>query len=799
MRDRARDEDREGDDKREHKSSKSRRLGNGEEADGLDSSNGRRRSTGDRNESRKRSSGSSRAGSDEDDHDARNESHSKQMKKKQEENTLEKLSNWYQDGEPENKHDGGNESGKLEKVTTWKSLIPEVKNLLILSTRARSASAKIEPGESKSRGLDSCSDKDMKSHGREDRRVDAEKSKSKGKSEVPEEDSKESSLTHEDRLENSDIDYEISSTYKQRELEKDGYRDRSKGRGDNWSDRNGDWGDSKDNSKRGQPSGNDRETKDGDIGYNHSREWELQRYGRKRIDHKRPQGRSGGRKDGSRTEAMKTSSNYGISNGNYDVIEIQTRSFDCEREESGSFFSRRNEVVQQSDMKLAPNDEEWAYPREDKTRRIDICMGLGHQAGKTTGQRGVVSNRTAGGQTAKVLAVVHSLHMETRSQVALVELRKQSEGVELGEEGVGLLGDSQQVGIPMPMMGSSFGPLGMPPPGQMRPLTPSMLPAPGPPISPGVLIPPFAPPVVWPGARGVEMNMLAIPPGLSPVPPGPSRPRFSPNVGTPPNPALYFNQSGPGRVPPNISGPGFNAIVPVGREQPQDKAPGGWVPPRTNGPAGKAPPRGEQNDYSQNFVDTGMQPQNFIRELELTNVVEDYPNLRELIQKKDEIVTKSIFPPMYYKCEHVLSLEFFGTKFDVILVDSPWEEYAHRAPGVTNHMEYWTFEEIMNLKIEINKTNAPPGLRHDSHTLFQRSKEHFLMGIKGTVCRNTDGHIIHANIDTDVIIADEPPYGSTAKPEDMYRIIEHFCLGRRRLELFGEDHNIWSGWLTVGK
>lgn len=33
----------------------------------------------------------------------------------------------------------------------------------------------------------------------------------------------------------------------------------------------------------------------------------------------------------------------------------------------------------------------------------------------------------------------------------------------------------------------------------------------------------------------------------------------------------------------------------------------------------------------------------------------------------------------------------------------------------------------------------------------------------------------------------------------MYRIVEHFALGRRRLELFGEDHNIRSGWLTVGK
>ncbi|KAJ0764144.1 putative mRNA (2'-O-methyladenosine-N(6)-)-methyltransferase [Helianthus annuus] len=296
-------------------------------------------------------------------------------------------------------------------------------------------------------------------------------------------------------------------------------------------------------------------------------------------------------------------------------------------------------------------------------------------------------------------------------------------------------------------------------------------------------------------------------------------------------------------MPPNILGPGFNPLGPMGRGQQQDKGPGGWVPPRNNGPPGKAPSRGEQNDYSQNFVDTGMRPQNFIRELELTSVVEDYPKLRELIQKKDEIVANSASAPMYYKCdlrEHVLSPEFFGTKFDVILVDPPWEEYVHRAPGVTDHMDYWTFEEIMNLKIEAiadtpcfvflwvgdgvgleqgrqclkkwgfrrcedicwvktNKTTATPGLRHDSHTLFQRSKEHCLMGIKGTVRRSTDGHIIHANIDTDVIIAEEPPYGSTAKPEDMYRIIEHFSLGRRRLELFGEDHNIRAGWLTVGK
>ena len=29
-------------------------------------------------------------------------------------------------------------------------------------------------------------------------------------------------------------------------------------------------------------------------------------------------------------------------------------------------------------------------------------------------------------------------------------------------------------------------------------------------------------------------------------------------------------------------------------------------------------------------------------------------------------------------------------------------------------------------------------------------------------------------------------------------MIEHFVLGRRRLELFGEDHNVRPGWVTVG-
>ena len=37
-----------------------------------------------------------------------------------------------------------------------------------------------------------------------------------------------------------------------------------------------------------------------------------------------------------------------------------------------------------------------------------------------------------------------------------------------------------------------------------------------------------------------------------------------------------------------------------------------------------------------------------------------------------------------------------------------------------------------------------------------RTKEHCLMGIKGTVRRSTDGDFIHANVDIDLIIDEEP-------------------------------------------
>ena len=86
----------------------------------------------------------------------------------------------------------------------------------------------------------------------------------------------------------------------------------------------------------------------------------------------------------------------------------------------------------------------------------------------------------------------------------------------------------------------------------------------------------------------------------------------------------------------------------------------------------------------------------------------------------------------------------------------------------------------------------------ETKAVFQRTKEHCQMGIKGTVRRSTDGDFIHANVDIDLIISEENEFGNVEKPQEIFHIIEHFCLGRRRLHLFGRDSTIRSGWLTLG-
>lgn len=241
-----------------------------------------------------------------------------------------------------------------------------------------------------------------------------------------------------------------------------------------------------------------------------------------------------------------------------------------------------------------------------------------------------------------------------------------------------------------------------------------------------------------------------------------------------------------------------------------------------------------QNDYSLHFYETGERPQNFIRDYDEDKRFLDYPKLNELIKRKNEVLNKRATPAMFLKADlKTLDLNKLG-KYDVILIDPPWEDYYNDKED----KEIWSYDEIADLKIEQLsescsfiflwvgsgkglelgrslfkkwgfkrcedivwiKTNKHSNIGKKSYdtTLFHHTKEHCLVGIKGMVKRGSDKNFIHANIDTDVIVSEEL-IDSTEKPHELYRIIERFCLGRKRIELFGEDHNRRAGWVTVGK
>lgn len=178
-------------------------------------------------------------------------------------------------------------------------------------------------------------------------------------------------------------------------------------------------------------------------------------------------------------------------------------------------------------------------------------------------------------------------------------------------------------------------------------------------------------------------------------------------------------------------------------------------------------------------------------------------------------------------------------KFDVILLEPPLEEY-YRETDITTNEKCWTWDDIMKLEIDgsaahviyfslvwfwgrigpwksvftpriggyrrcedicwikTNKNNPGKTKTLDPKAVFREQRNTALWGSKELLRRSTDGDFIHANVDIDLIITEEPEIGNIEKPVEIFHIIEHFCLGRRRLHLFGRDSTIRPGWLTVG-
>ena len=265
----------------------------------------------------------------------------------------------------------------------------------------------------------------------------------------------------------------------------------------------------------------------------------------------------------------------------------------------------------------------------------------------------------------------------------------------------------------------------------------------------------------------------------------------------------------------------------------------------------RAPPRvapirpNPRNDYAAHYVHTGERPQNFIRDGQATidERFAPFPTRRELVRLKRAHVERHAAPPATIRCDlrrfELAPRAFGGVKFDVVLLDPPWDFLG------ADPEDAWTPDEIRALPLESIagplgvilfpvvrlgrgrgsrarprvprqvgippkreicwiKTNcgdpdpSPRPTQTPSspakHPPLVSVKEHCLVGIQGSIRRGVDGHIMHANVDTDIVVA--PDRGR--KPAELYDIIENFAQGRRRLELFGNDGGARRGWLTVG-
>ncbi|CAA7262608.1 unnamed protein product [Cyclocybe aegerita] len=233
-----------------------------------------------------------------------------------------------------------------------------------------------------------------------------------------------------------------------------------------------------------------------------------------------------------------------------------------------------------------------------------------------------------------------------------------------------------------------------------------------------------------------------------------------------------------------------------------------------------------RNDYSQRYVDGGEWPQNWVLGAEPEHRFEEYPKQQRLLNLKKSSVNQVALPPTYLPYADLTSLH--PNKFDVILIDPPfsssftWDhlqeisipslagdpsfvflwvgsgagEGLERGREILAKWGYRRCEDVVWIKTN-NTTNQGPGTDPPTTSLLTRTKQHCLMGIRGTVRRSTDSWFVHCNVDTDVIIWEGDPEDPTRKPPEMYTLIENFCLGFRRLEIFGKLSSLRRGWVTA--
>ncbi|BEI86761.1 hypothetical protein CcaverHIS002_0701070 [Cutaneotrichosporon cavernicola] len=237
-----------------------------------------------------------------------------------------------------------------------------------------------------------------------------------------------------------------------------------------------------------------------------------------------------------------------------------------------------------------------------------------------------------------------------------------------------------------------------------------------------------------------------------------------------------------------------------------------------------------RNDYAAWYACSGQWPSNYVLGAGDGEICDEFPALRRLMDLKAAHVAASAHPPLIAPVTGPTASALLPTlsphRFDVILLHDPrlwggtWGDIAALpirhlsadpafvflwvgagdADGLERGREClakWGFrraEDIVWVKTNKAKGESNPG--GASTGLFASQKEHCLMGIRGTVRRSTDVHFVHCNVDTDVIVWEGASDGPRTPPY-LYTLIENFCLGARRLELFGDGARARPGWVTV--
>ncbi|GAA5821051.1 hypothetical protein JCM3770_004352 [Rhodotorula araucariae] len=250
-----------------------------------------------------------------------------------------------------------------------------------------------------------------------------------------------------------------------------------------------------------------------------------------------------------------------------------------------------------------------------------------------------------------------------------------------------------------------------------------------------------------------------------------------------------------------------------------------------------------RNDYSGQYVQTGNRPQNHLRNTAVETRFSEYPKLATLLAHKHALTAspRHSIPPTYLDLPATADpspsrmaaalASLSPARFDAILLTPPpsvsyaelaaldlgaraatpgfvwlWVGSGQAGPGaggiglekgreLLTRWGYRRCEDIVWLKT--NTRDPERDLVNEPVSLFNPTIEHCLMGIRGTVRRSTDSFLVHCNVDTDVIVWEGDEADPDLKPPELQSLIENFCLGTRRLHLYGSPRALRRGWLTV--